>query len=174
MKKAEKLKLADEYQELINSVAGFILFDYRGLTVEDFTQLRREMRKEGSTVRVVRNRMLNWAAKDTPFADISEHLVGPTAMVMADKDATAAAKTLMAFAKGREQIQVKCGVVDKQTIPAERISYLASLPDRDTLMSMMLSGMVGPMTSLARCFQSVHQDLLGLFQAYKEKLEQAA
>ena len=174
MRRADKLELTEEYKRQVESLAGLILFDYRGLSVDDFTQLRREMRKENATVRVVRNRILAWAVKDMPFADISEHLVGPTATVMAETDPAAAAKTLMDFAKTHEQIQVKCGVVENQTIPAERVTYLAKLPSRDVLMSMVLAGMVGPMTSLAGCFQSLHQNLAGLFDAYKQKLESAA
>jgi large subunit ribosomal protein L10 len=174
VRKAEKIQLAEEYKELIESVAGLILFDYRGVSVEDFTQLRRGMRSQGASVRVIRNRMLKRAVEDLPYAGISEHLVGPTALTLAPEDPAAAAKTLVDFAKGHENVQIKCGVVEGRILPAEKVNDLAKLPSRDVLMSMVLSGMIAPMTGLAACLEAVQRQLLGLIEAYRGKLEEAA
>lgn len=174
MRKAEKIELTEEYKQLVDSAAALILFDYRGTSVEEFTQLRRDMRAQGGSIRVIRNRMLKWAVEDLPFAEISEHLVGPTALAMATEDPAATAKVLVDFARSHEPVQVKCGVIDGRAISAKQVTDLARLPSREVLMAQVLSGMIAPMTILAVCLQAPHQQLLGLIEAYRGKLEEAA
>jgi large subunit ribosomal protein L10 len=170
----EKVKLAEEYRQLVQSAAGVILFDYRGLSVGDLSQLRRGMRSQGASVRVIRNRMLKRAVEDLPYAEISRHLVGPTALTVARGDPAAAAKALVDFARSHEEMRIKCGVVDGRMIPAERIAVLAKLPSREVLMAQILGGIVTPMAALAACLGSFHQQILGLIEAYRSKLEQTA
>ncbi|MFH1740997.1 MAG: 50S ribosomal protein L10 [bacterium] len=174
MRKAEKIKLSEEYREFVDSSAGLILFGYRGLSVEALTDLRRGMRSEGATVRVVRNRMLKRATEDLPFAEISEYMEGPTAITFASKDPAAVAKVLVEFSKSHPELQVGCGVVEGRIIPPERVSYLAQLPSREVLLAQILSGILSPMTGLASGFVGLHRDLLGLIEAYRAKLEEAA
>lgn len=174
MKKEEKIQLSEEYRQLVQSVAGMILFDYRGLSVADLTELRSGMRAQGAQVRVVRNRMLKHAVEGLPFASISEHLVGPTALTIAPDDPVSAAKVLLDFARTHEQVSIKCGVVDGRVVTADRITELARLPSRDVLMAQILSAAIGPMTAIAACMGAIHQQLLGLMEAYREKLEKAA
>ncbi|HPA44310.1 MAG TPA: 50S ribosomal protein L10 [bacterium] len=174
MKKAEKIELADRYKDLVDQSAGVLLFGYRGLKVSDLTDLRRKFHAEGSQVRVVRNRMLKRAVEGQPFAGVVDFMEGPTAAIFVSKDAAASAKTLMAFAKEHPQVVVGSGIVEKSLVRPERVSFLADLPSREVLQAQILTGIIGPMTGLAAGFTAIHQQLLGLFEAYRAKLEEAA
>ena len=94
-----KKPIVEEISELLNGAATAVVVDYRGLTVAQDTELRRQLREAGVVYKVYKNTMINFAIKDTEFADLAQHLEGPTAIAVCKDDATAAARVLVNFAK---------------------------------------------------------------------------
>lgn len=150
-----KKPIVDEISELLNGAATAVVVDYRGLTVAEDTALRKQLRKAGVVYKVYKNTMINFAIKDTEFADLAQHLEGPTAIAVCKDDATAAARVLAKFAKTAEALEIKGGVVDGIYYDAAGIAKIASIPSRDVLLSKLLGSMQSPITNFARVIKQI-------------------
>ena len=150
-----KKPIVDEIAELLNGAATAVVVDYRGLTVEQDTKLRKQLREAGVVYKVYKNTMINFAIKDTEFADLAQHLEGPTAIAVCKDDATAAARVLAKFAKTAEALEIKGGVVDGIYYDAAGIAKIASIPSRDVLLSKLLGSMQSPITNFARVIKQI-------------------
>ncbi len=144
-------------QPVINEIAtgikgaqSVVLVDYRGLTVEQDTQLRKELREAGVVYKVYKNTMMNFAFKDTDFEGLAPYLEGPSAMAYSETDATAPARVLAQFAKTAKKLEIKAGVVEGTVYDAEGIAKIASIPSREVLLSKLLGSMMTPVTNFAR------------------------
>ena len=102
-----------------------------------------------------KNTMINFAIKDTEFADLAQHLEGPTAIAVCKDDATAAARVLAKFAKTAEALEIKGGVVDGIYYDAVGIGQIASIPSREVLLSKLLGSMQSPVTNFARVIKQI-------------------
>ena len=145
-------------EEIINNVKdaeSVVLVNYSGLTVEQDTALRKELREAGVVYKVYKNTMINFAIKDTEFADLAQHLEGPTAIAVCKDDATAAARELAKFAKDAEALEIKGGVVDGVYYDAAGIGQIASIPSREVLLSKLLGSMQSPVTNFARVIKQI-------------------
>lgn len=145
-------------EEIINNVKdaeSVVLVNYSGLTVEQDTALRKELREAGVVYKVYKNTMINFAIKDTEFADLAQHLEGPTAIAVCKDDATAAARVLAKFAKTAEALEIKGGVVDGVYYDAAGIGQIASIPSREVLLSKLLGSMQSPVTNFARVIKQI-------------------
>ena len=150
-----KKPIVDEISELLNGAATAVVVDYRGLTVAEDTALRKQLREAGVVYKVYKNTMINFAIKDTEFADLAQHLEGPTAIAVCKDDATAAARVLAKFAKTAEALEIKGGVVDGIYYDAAGIAKIASIPSRDVLLSKLLGSMQSPITNFARVIKQI-------------------
>ena len=150
-----KKPIVDEISELLNGAATAVVVDYRGLTVAEDTALRKQLREAGVVYKVYKNTMINFAIKDTEFADLAQHLEGPTAIAVCKDDATAAARVLAKFAKTAEALEIKGGVVDGIYYDAAGIAKIASIPSRDVLLSKLLGSMQSPVTNFARVIKQI-------------------
>ena len=150
-----KKPIVDEISELLNGAAPAVVVDYRGLTVAEDTALRKQLREAGVVYKVYKNTMINFAIKDTEFADLAQHLEGPTAIAVCKDDATAAARVLAKFAKTAEALEIKGGVVDGIYYDAAGIAKIASIPSRDVLLSKLLGSMQSPITNFARVIKQI-------------------
>ena len=150
-----KKPIVDEISELLNGAATAVVVDYRGLTVAEDTALRKQLREAGVVYKVYKNTMINFAIKDTEFADLAQHLEGPTAIAVCKDDATAAARVLAKFAKTAEALEIKGGVVDGIYYDAAGIAKIASSPSRDVLLSKLLGSMQSPITNFARVIKQI-------------------
>ena len=150
-----KQPVIDEISELIDGAATVVLADYRGLTVAEDTDLRRQLREAGVTYKVYKNSMMNFAFKDTEFADLSQHLAGPTAIAVCKEDATAAARVLAKFAKDAEALEIKAGVVEGVYYDAAGIGTIASIPSREELLATLLGSLKSPMADFARVIKQI-------------------
>ena len=146
-----KKPVVEEISELLNGAATAVVVDYRGLTVAEDTELRKQLREAGVVYKVYKNTMINFAIKDTEFADLAQHLEGPTAIAVCKDDATAAARVLAKFAKTAEALEIKGGVVDD----AVGIGQIASIPSREVLLSKLLGSMQSPVTNFARVIKQI-------------------
>ena len=150
-----KKPVVEEISELLNGAATAVVVDYRGLTVAEDTQLRKALREAGVVYKVYKNTMINFAIKDTEFADLAQHLEGPTAIAVCKDDATAAARVLAKFAKTAEALEIKGGVVDGIYYDAVGIGQIASIPSREVLLSKLLGSMQSPVTNFARVIKQI-------------------
>ena len=150
-----KKPIVEEISELLNGAATAVVVDYRGLTVAEDTALRKQLREAGVVYKVYKNTMINFAIKDTEFADLAQHLEGPTAIAVCKDDATAAARVLAKFAKTAEALEIKGGVVDGIYYDAAGIAKIASIPSRDVLLSKLLGSMQSPITNFARVIKQI-------------------
>ena len=150
-----KKPIVDEISELLNGAATAVVVDYRGLTVAEDTALRKQLREAGVVYKVYKNTMINFAIKDTEFADLAQHLEGPTAIAVCKDDATATARVLAKFAKTAEALEIKGGVVDGIYYDAAGIAKIASIPSRDVLLSKLLGSMQSPITNFARVIKQI-------------------
>ena len=150
-----KKPVVEEISELLNGAATAVVVDYRGLTVAEDTELRKQLREAGVVYKVYKNTMINFAIKDTEFADLAHHLEGPTAIAVCKDDATAAARVLAKFAKTAEALEIKGGVVDGIYYDAVGIGQIASIPSREVLLSKLLGSMQSPVTNFARVIKQI-------------------
>mgnify|MGYP002574372619 FL=1 len=150
-----KKPVVEEISELLNGAATAVVVDYRGLTVAEDTELRKQLIEAGVVYKVYKNTMINFAIKDTEFADLAQHLEGPTAIAVCKDDATAAARVLAKFAKTAEALEIKGGVVDGVYYDAAGIGQIASIPSREVLLSKLLGSMQSPVTNFARVIKQI-------------------
>ena len=114
-----KKPVVDEISANLEGAAGVVLVDHCGLTVEQDTQLRKQMREEGIVYKVYKNTMLNFAIKGTEFEPLSQHLEGPSAIAISKTDATAPARIVANFAKKAEKLEIKAGVVEASSLRSQ-------------------------------------------------------
>ena len=132
-----------------------VVVDYRGLTVEQDTALRKQLREAGVSYKVYKNTMIRFAAKGTEFEALEPHLEGPTALAVSKEDATAPARVLAEFAKKADKLELKGGVVEGTYYDAAGIGVIASIPSRDVLLGRLLGSMQSPITNLARVLNQI-------------------
>ncbi len=145
-----KQPIVEEISASIKDAQSVVLVDYRGLTVEQDTQLRKSLREAGVTYKVYKNTMMNFAFKGTEFESLSEYLNGPSAIAISTEDATAPARALAQFAKTADKLEIKAGVVEGTVYDAKGIANIASIPSRDVLISKLLGSLQSPITNFAR------------------------
>ena len=148
-----KQPIVQEISDLLNGAATAVLVDYRGLTVEQDTALRKELRANNVVYKVYKNTLLNFAVKGTEFESLSQHLEGPTALAVCKDDATAAARVLAKF--GKDALEIKAGIVEGTYYDAAGIAKIASIPSRDELLSKLLGSIQSPITNFARVIKQI-------------------
>ena len=150
-----KKPVVEEIAELLDGAQSAVIVDYRGLTVEEDTKLRKELREAGVTYKVYKNTMINFAIKGTDFETLAPHLEGPTAIAVSKTDATAPARILYNFAKKAEALELKAGVVEGVYYDAEQIKGIAAIPSREELLSKLLGSIQSPITNFARVIKQI-------------------
>ena len=145
-----KQPVVAEISEVIKDAQSVVLVDYRGLTVEQDTELRRQLRAAGVSYKVYKNTMMNFAFKGTDFEQLAPYLNGPSAMAFSNEDATAPARILAEFAKKADKLEIKAGVVEGTVYDAKGMATIASIPSREVLISRLLGSMQSPITNFAR------------------------
>ena len=150
-----KQPIVDEISNYLNGAAGVVLVDYRGLTVEQDTQLRKQLREAGVVYKVYKNTLVKRAIAGTQFEGMTELLDGPNAIAISANDATAPARILSNFAKTADALELKCGVVEGTFYDAKGIAAIASIPSRDELLSKLLGSIQSPITNFARVIKQI-------------------
>ena len=146
--------VAELAERIRNSVAGVIV-DYKGITVEDDTKLRKELRESGVKYTVVKNTLIKRAAEQAELNGIEDVLNGTAAIATSDEDYVAAARILQKFADKHENFTVKTGYLDNEVISLEKIKSLAKLPSREVLLANVLGAFQAPIASFARAVQAI-------------------
>ena len=145
-------------QAIVDDITGaesVVLVDYRGLTVAQDTELRKQLREAGIIYKVCKNTMMKRAFEGTEFAALEEHLEGPSAIAISKDDATAPARILCKFAKDAKALELKGGVVEGTVYDVAGLTELAKIPSREELLSRLLGSMQSPITNFARVIKQI-------------------
>lgn len=156
MAKVEQKKpIIEEISASIKDAQSVVLVDYRGLTVEQDTNLRKQLREAGITYKVYKNTMMNFAFKGTDCESLTSYLEGPSAIAISTTDATAPARVLCKFAKDANKLEVKGGIVEGVAYDANGIAEIAKIPSREELLSKLLGSIQSPITNFARVMKQL-------------------
>jgi large subunit ribosomal protein L10 len=150
-----KQLIVDEISGKLKSSVSTIVVDYRGLTVAEVTELRKQLREAGIDFKVYKNSMLRRAADAVELSGLNGALTGPNAIAFSNEDVVAPAKILNDFAKTHEALELKAGVIEGNIVTVEEIKALAVLPSREGLLSMLLSVLQAPIRNLALVTKAV-------------------
>jgi large subunit ribosomal protein L10 len=149
MNRTEKAQAISELNEGIGNATNAFLMSFKGITVPQVTELRRQVRETGSEYLVVKNTLALIAVKDSPLVALKDQFSGETAVAFNKTDAVVLAKALTKFAKDVPTVQFKGAMLNGQIVPATQIQAIAALPSRDELLSKLLYLMQHPIRGLA-------------------------
>lgn len=152
---AKKAVIVDEIAEKFESAASAVIVDSRGLTVEEVTNLRKQLRDNGVEFKVIKNSILRRAAEKQGLEGLEEVFTGPTAVAFSNDDVVAPAKILNDFAKDAKNLEIKGGVIEGKVSSIDEIVALAKLPNREGLLSMLLSVLQAPVRNVAYAVNAV-------------------
>jgi large subunit ribosomal protein L10 len=145
-----KKPIVEEIAGNVKDAQSVVLVDYRGLTVEQDTQLRKQLREAGITYKVYKNTMMNFAFKGTDLESLAPLLEGPSAIAVSKEDATAPARVLAKFAKTAPALELKGGIVEGVFYDAAGMADIAKIPSREELLSKLLGSIQSPIANFAR------------------------
>lgn len=155
-----KTKAIKDAKETLSEYNDFIFADYRGMTVEQITRLRKKLREQNATLKVMKNNFARIAFEQMEIDNVAEYLKGPTVIAMSKEDSNVVAKTLFDFAKEVPVLSVKGACVDKEILDAAKIEAYSKVPGKKELIAMLMSAINGPARQLA-----------ATIKAYAEKKE---
>lgn len=150
-----KQPIVDAISEDIKDAKSVVLVDYRGLTVGQDTELRKQLREAGIVYKVYKNTMMKRAFEGTEFAGLDDCLKGPSAIAISKDDVTAPARIICNFAKTADKLELKGGVVEGQVYDVAGLTELSKIPSREVLLSRLLGSMQSPITNLARVLNQI-------------------
>ena len=150
-----KQPIVEEISGYIKDAQSVVLVDYRGLTVEQDTRLRKLCRENDVVYKVYKNTMMNFAFKGTDFEALAPYLEGPSAVAISSTDATAPARVMGKFAKEAKALEIKGGVVEGVAYDAAGIASIADIPGREELLGKLLGSMQSPIANFARVMQQL-------------------
>ena len=151
----QKKQIVTEIADKLRESKSTIVVDYRGLTVIEVTELRKQLREAGIDFKVYKNSMTRRAAEAAELTGLNEALTGPNAIAFSNDDVVAPAKILNDFAKKHEALEIKAGVIEGNIASVEEVKALADLPSREGLLSMLLSVLQAPIRNFALATKAV-------------------
>lgn len=165
----QKKEVVSDLSEKIKAAKAMVFADYRGLTVEQDTELRNALRKAGVEYKVVKNTLTRFAAKENGLEDLDSFLHGPTSMALSETDPVAPAKVLAEYAKKYDKLELKVGVVEGKIINLDGIKALAELPPREVLIAKVLGGLNAPISGFVNVLNGNIRGLVVALNAIAEK-----
>ena len=150
-----KQPIVQEIAGVINGAAAVVVVDYRGLTVEEDTRLRKQLREAGITYKVYKNTLVSRAVEGTEFESLREVLEGPSAFAISTDDATAPARIIAEFAKKTPKLEIKAGVVEGRFFDAKGMEAISAIPNREVLLGRLLGSMQSPIANFARVIKQI-------------------
>lgn len=144
-----------EIKEKLEKANSVVLSQYQGLTVEEDTVLRKNLREAGVEYKVYKNTLVILAAKELGLEGIVEYLEGPVAIAFGYEDVTVAARVLNDFAKDHKKLELKAGIVEGEVYDTEKIKQLATIPSKEVLIAKLLGSIKSPIASFARVINAI-------------------
>jgi large subunit ribosomal protein L10 len=167
--RAEKQTELDALTATFRAADTAVLVEYKGITVPQVTELRRQIRAVGGRYVVVKNTLAKRAAKGTTFESLDQHFTGMTALVSTGEDPVAMAKTLTAFSKTTPVLTIKAAVVQGQAVSAAAVDELATMPGKPELYAKLLYVLNAPAQGLVTVLSGVQRGLVTALSAYADK-----
>lgn len=165
MVRPEKVAVVKDIKQKIKKSDGIILTDFRGLNVDEISELRHRLRQQGVDYKVFKNTLLRIAAQQLNLEELMQYLVGPTALAFGYEDGVSAVKALADFSREYKALKIKAGVIDGEVMDAAKIKVLASLPSREGLLAMFIGSLEGPIAGFVQVIGSPVQALAGTLNA---------
>ena len=169
----QKREVVEGIGSKMKAAKAMVFADYRGLTVEQDTELRSALRKAGVDYKVVKNTLARIAADENGLGGLDSYFNGPTAMASSDSDPVAPAKVLSEYARKFDKLELKVGVVEGKVIDQNGIKALAELPSREVLIARVLGGLNAPLSGLVNVLNGNIRGLVVALNAIAEKKETA-
>ncbi len=163
MAKAIELKktVVAEIKEKLEKAQSVVFYDYRGLTVEEVTNLRNECRKNGVEYIVLKNTMIELAAKELGIEGLDQYLKGPTAVAFGMTDIAAPAKILTQAVKDLKKTEVKCGIIENKVVDVKGVDAIASLPSREVLIARIMGSMMSSVSKFVYVLEAIRKKQAG-------------
>lgn len=172
LNREEKAAVIEEVSAQVAQAGSIVLAEYRGLTVEKITQLRKQARESGVYLRVLKNTLVRRAVKDTPYEKLADQMVGPL-MYGISADPVAPAKLIASFAKANDQLVVKGGAMPNVVMDVAGVQALATMPSREELLAKLLGTMQAPVATFVRTLNEVPTKFVRGLAAVRGKQEAA-
>ena len=173
LNKQQKAVKIDQVCAMVAQAKAIVVAEYRGLNVESVTRLRRQARGQGVQLRVLKNTLARRAMTGTPFAGLSDHLVGPLMYGMGP-DPIAVAKVLSSFAKDNDRLVVKAGAMADFVMDDKAVKALATMPSREELLAKLMATMQAPVAQFVRTLNEVPARLVRTLAAVRDARQAAA
>ena len=171
MPNAQNKEMLASIKEDLDGVSAMWVVDYRGLTVKEMQQLRRDIRETGSVMKVYKNTLVHLALAEAELPTLDDMLAGPSAFVFSGNDVAASAKALKTFAKANENLEIKGGLMEGAAVSAAEVEAIASLPSREQLMAQIAGAISGVARGLATTINGVPRGLAQVVKAVAEQKE---
>jgi large subunit ribosomal protein L10 len=155
----EKVAAVEDLKGRLEGAKTVVLTEYRGLTVQQLSELRKQLRGVSAQYKVVKNRLARLAVSSTALKVLHPHLIGPTGLIVSREDPVAVAKALAAFTKTNQALTVKAGYVDGQVLEPNGLKALADLPSREALRSQLVGALQGPLAQLVGLLTAPQREL---------------
>jgi large subunit ribosomal protein L10 len=173
MPTAKKEAAVQELRDRLAESKNLFLTDFQGLTVEEITKLRGELRKDGNTYSVVKNTLFRRAAGDELASQLGQFLAGPTGIVFSGSDPVAPAKALKQFTDERKKLGIKAAFIDGKLVDAKAVAVLASLPPKIELLAKLVGTLANPLRGLVTVLQGNQSGLVRVLNKVREQKEAA-
>ena len=152
-------------KERLGTAKTAVLTEYRGLTVRQLSDLRKQLKACAAEYTVVKNRLARLAVKDSPLHPVAPHLTGPTGLVLTAHDPVGVAKALQAFVRTNPALTIKVGLVDGKLLDPPEIKALADLPSKEALRAQLVAALEGPMSQLVSLLTAPQRELVQVLEA---------
>ena len=157
----QKKAVVEEIKTKLSQAQSVVFVDYRGFTVAEDTELRNEFRKTGTEYKVLKNSMIELAAKEMGIEGLDDHLKGPTAVAFGMTDPGAPARILLDFTKKAKKGTIKCGCVDGQKLDVKGVEALASIPSREVLIAKVMGSMMSAVSKFVYLVEAIRKQQAG-------------
>ena len=161
----EKVQSVASLRESLGTAKTAVLTEYRGLTVRQLSDLRKQLKGAAAEYKVVKNRLARIAIKGSPLDGLGNHLTGPTGVAYTKKDPVPVAKALQAFLRNNPALTIKVGIVEGKVLEPAALKSLADLPSKDALRAQLVGAVQGPMGKIVTLLTAVQGELVRVLEA---------
>jgi large subunit ribosomal protein L10 len=155
----EKQETVEDFKSRLEGAKTVLVTEYRGLTVRQLSDLRKQLRGVSAQYKIIKNRLAKLAMTDTDLSKLVPHLKGPTGMVISKEDPVAVAKALHTFARTNQALAIKAGFIEGQVLPPADLKALSELPTKDAIRSQIIGAIQGPLAQLVGLLQATQRDI---------------
>ncbi len=174
MLKVEKEKTVDELREKLSLTKSLFLTDFRGLNVDQMTDLRRDLKEKKAEYRITKNSLIRLAARESRFEGVLDYLKGPTGLVFSFEDPVSPAKVLYEIHKKVEKPKIKIIWMEGKLLDENHLKSLAALPSKEVILTQIVFGLNSPLANLVGTLQGVMRNFVGVLDAVREARSKAA